>query len=371
MSRVLVIGAYPRSLINFRGPLLAALVAQGHDVIAMSADADAPERDALTALGVSFRPFPVDRTGLSPLADLRTYLALRRAMTNLRPDVVLAYTIKPVVWGGFAARARRSTRFYALITGLGYTFHGASWARRALSAGITRLYRAALANAVRVIFQNSDNRDAFVARGIVQAAKCAVVDGSGVDLERFVVTPLPRTGTVFLTIGRLLGEKGFREYAAAARIVRAKFPDVVFRLVGPEDSSPDAIPRAEIEGWVRNGWVEWLGAVDDVREAIASCHVFVLPSYHEGLPRTVIEAMAMGRPVVTTDTPGCRETVVPGENGFLVRSRDANGLAERLLWLVEHRSEWQRMGMRSRELAEARFDARLVTGRLLDLLELR
>lgn len=275
MSRVIVMGAFPRSLINFRGDLLATLAAAGHDVTAMAAVADASEIKALSALGVRFRPFPVRRTGLNPIADLRTLLAIRAAIRDVKPDVLLAYTIKPVVWSGIAVRWAGAIRFYALITGLGYAFHGTSLRRRMLAATVRSLYRIALARAARVIFQNRDNRDAFVADGIVPPDRCAVVDGSGVDVARYALRPLPPVATVFLALGRMLGEKGFREYARAASIVKRRYPEVVFRLVGPEDSSPDGIPPAEIRQWEANGLVEWVGGMDDPRprlkDATFSC----------------------------------------------------------------------------------------------------
>jgi glycosyltransferase involved in cell wall biosynthesis len=336
----------------------------------MAADAAPAVRLRLAEIGVRFKPFPVQRNGISPVKDFQTYRSLFKAFNELKPDVVLSYTIKPVVWGGIALKGMPGPRFYALVTGLGFAFQRGGLVRKLLTVLVTWLYRASLSRSSRVIFQNPDNKDVFVSRKIIEKNKCALVNGSGVDLGRFAVAPLPNDGVVFLTIGRLLGEKGFREYAQAARLVKAHYPEAVFRLVGPEDPSPDGIPMEEVREWEAHNLVEYLGATNDVRPFIADCHVFVLPSYHEGMPRTVLEAMAMGRPILTTDVPGCRETVISGENGFLVPKADAIALAEQMTWYIEHQEEWAQMGARSRGLAEERFDVHSVNRDLMNIMGL-
>ena len=178
-------------------------------------------------------------------------------------------------------------------------------------------------------------------------------------------------GCVFLTLGRLLGDKGFREYATAAALVKKRYPDVVFKLVGPNDPSPDSIPVNEVQSWHEKGWIEYCGATNDVRPFLEECSVFVLASYHEGMPRTVLEAMSVGRPILTTDVPGCRETVDPGENGFLVPKADAEALAERMIWFIENSDKWKTMGIKSREIAEERFDVRKVNDKLISILGLK
>ncbi|MBX9925047.1 MAG: glycosyltransferase family 4 protein [Hyphomicrobiaceae bacterium] len=369
---VVVIGALPQSLINFRGDLIRAIAAEGHRVTAMSAAATEAERAAIAALGAEHRTFAVDRTGLDPRGDLRCLASLRTAFRELAPDVVLAYTVKPVVWGGLALRSLQpNARFYGLITGLGFAFEGESLARRSLAALVGRLYAASLARADRVIFQNDGNRDLFVSRRIVTLAQCRLVSGSGVDTVRFAKKPLPEGPPCrFLLIARLLRAKGLREYAAAAAIVKERFPETVIELVGPSDTSPDAVPLAEVQAWALAGTVAYQGALSDVRPAIAGCHVFVLPSYHEGMPRSVLEAMAMGRPILTTDVPGCRETVLAGENGWLIPKADAEALAERMIWYIENRSEWERMGRASREMAVQRFDVHAVNREMLAIMGL-
>lgn len=370
MSRVVVVGALPESLINFRGNLLKALVASGHEVTAMAAAADPAFVTQLAVLGVGFKPYPVQRNGMNPVKDLQTYFALRKAFKELKPDVVLSYTIKPVIWGGLALRGITGSRFYSLITGLGFAFQDGNFPRKFLTRLVIWLYYAALSKASCVIFQNRDNKNLFISMGLVDKDKCAVVNGSGVDLDQFTVKPLSSRGVIFLAIGRLLGEKGFREYAKAAELIKARYPKATFRLLGPDDPSPDGIPLSEVSDWQAKGWIGYLGESSDVRPFLSDCHIFVLPSYHEGMPRTVLEAMAMGRPILTTDVPGCRETVVPGENGYLVPKGDTAALAERMIWFIENRNEWMRMGMRSRALAEERFDVHNVNKKLLKIMGL-
>lgn len=370
MTNILVIGALPDSLTNFRGELIRSMVAAGHHVTAMASPASQEQIAAIKALGADFCSFPVQRNGLNPFKDLQTLFALRKAFCQLDPDIVLAYTIKPVIWGGLALRGFPTVRFYALITGLGFAFQENGILRKFLSTLVTWLYSLSLSRSERVVFQNSDNRELFIARKIVENDKCELVNGSGVDLARFAVAPFPSIPPVFLAIGRLLGEKGFREYAQAAKQVKLRFPETEFRLVGPPDPSPDGIILDEVKRWQADGCIEYLGSARDVRPLIADSHVYVLPSYHEGMPRTVLEAMSMGRPILTTDVPGCRETVVPSENGWLVPKADAKALAERMTWFIENRDQWQRMGQRSRQMAKERFDVHTINQELMQIMGL-
>jgi len=373
LSRVVVIGAHPKSLINFRGELLKALVGAGHEVTAMAGTAGLDVAKQITAIGVSFRAYPVQRNGMNPAADLQTFFALRRALRTLKPDVVLSYTIKPVIWGGIASKGVSRIRFYALITGLGFAFDkGESFKRKMLTIVVSRLYRFSLSKVSCVIFQNPDNRDSFEQKHIIDKAKSSLVNGSGVDLAQFIATPLPSgRDVVFLTIGRLLGAKGFREYAKAAQLVKERYPGTIFRLVGPTDPSPDGISLVEVEEWQNAGVIQYLGETKDVRPFIADCHVYVLPSYHEGMPRTVLEAMAIGRAILTTDVPGCRETVVPEKNGFLVPKADAGALAARMIWFIENRDKCDQMGQYSRRIAEEKFDVHRINENMLDIMGLK
>jgi len=369
--RVAIVGAFPESLLNFRGELLLKLVATGHEVIALADEASPDVVSRLKDMGVDFFPIPIQRNNTNPFADLNTFLFLRKTFRQLKPDVVMAYTIKPVIWGGLALRGLPNIRFYALITGLGFAFQSGGVLRGFLVRLVVFLYKCSLSRASSVIFQNPDNRNEFLSRKILNHIKCCIIKGSGVNLSQFTYHPIiNKEGCVFLAIGRLLGDKGFREYVAAAKLVKKRFPEVVFRLVGSEDPSPDGIPLSEVQKWHNEGGIEYCGSTKDVLPYLNDCSVFVLPSYHEGMPRTVLEAMSVGRPILTTDVPGCRETVVPGENGFLVPKGDVEALAERMIWFIENPGQWDKMGKKSRELAEKNYDVHQVNIELMKIMNL-
>jgi glycosyltransferase involved in cell wall biosynthesis len=365
--KILLVAGLADSLINFRGPLMAALQERGLDVHVVAPDlaAQSSTRQQLQALGLTVHEVPMARTGTNPLADLRTTWALWRLMRRIQPEKVLGYTIKPVIYGTLAAWLARVPQRYALITGLGYAFQGEGQ-RSKLQALVQCLYKLALARANLVFFQNPDDLALFRQRGLLQQdSKVCVVNGSGVDLSRFEYCPLPSTNEgsnlpSFLCIGRLIGDKGIREYAQAARFIRQRYPTVKFVLVGGIDSNPNSVRQEEVDAWVAEGCIDYLGKLIDVRPAIEACSVFVLPSYREGTPRTVLEAMAMGRAVITTDAPGCRETVVNGDNGYLVPVKSVEALVSAIEIFLQEPELVRRMGLRGRKLAEAKYDVHKV-----------
>jgi len=361
MAKIVLIGAYPESLVYFRGELIKSMIAKGHHVVTMAAPAEAEIVERIIACGAEFIPYPVERSGVNPLKDAQTFLFLKKELSRIEPDVVLAYTIKPVIWGGLACRAVSGTRFYAMIEGLGFSFNSDTRLRTMLKALVIKMYRLSLLNAEKIFFLNKDDPIVFLSHKIVSSNKCVHIDGIGIDLNHFKATGFPERPIVFLSIARLLNQKGIRIYAEAASLVKKRYPDVLFRLLGIPDQSPDGIPIEEIQKWHDTKCIEYLGVTDDVRPYLGSCHVFVLASFYgEGLPRTIMEAMSTGRPILTTDNVGCRETVMPGQNGFLVSPKDAKGLAERMIWFVEHPDAIVHMGKISRFIAEHRFDVKKI-----------
>lgn len=367
-KRFLMVAGYPESLLNFRGPLLNALLAAGLDVHV--AAPDLPEnsdvRKRLEASGIQVHEIPLNRTGMNPVSDLGSLFNLWRLMRRLKPEFSLAYTIKPVIYGNLAARLAGVPHRFALITGLGYAFQGEAGQRSWLKRIVQNLYRFALASVKKVFFQNPDDEALFYDLGILDSSnrKTVVVNGSGIDVDSFTVTPFPET-TQFLLIARLLGDKGVREYVQAATQVRKQYPDTVFGLVGWIDENPDAIDVAELQSWVDSGVVKFYGRLADVKPAISDSSIYVLPSYREGTPRTVLEAMAMGRAVITTDAPGCRETVVHGQNGFLVPVKSVTELAVAMIHFIEKPELVVAMGKESRLLAEVKYDVRKVNEHML------
>ncbi|WP_421921674.1 glycosyltransferase family 4 protein [Marinobacter salarius] len=363
-AKVLFLGSLASSLRNFRGSLISAVREHGHSVYtaAPGLHEDTETIGWLSERGIESYSVSLSRAGLSPLGDLTTLRQLVRLMQRVQPEYFLGYTIKPVIWGLIAAWIARVPNRAALVTGLGYAFTGEAKGKRALVQGVARaLYRFALRRATLIFFQNPDDRADFQRLGLLpNNVPVVVVNGSGVDVEAFSPTPLTKKPLRFLLIARLLGDKGIREYAAAAAEIRTRHPDVEFHLVGGLDPNPDGISETEVRKWHDAGDIVWEGALLDVRPSIADSHVYVLPSYREGTPRTVLEAMAMGRPVITTDAPGCRETVVNGENGYLVPVKSVDALVDAMLRFIEKPELIATAGARARQLVEERYDVRKV-----------
>nr|WP_105432687.1 MULTISPECIES: glycosyltransferase family 4 protein [Neorhizobium] len=372
---IAVVASLALSLTNFRLELLKGMVRAGHRVVAFAPDHDARVERKLAEIGVEFIRIPMARTSLNPFEDLATFWALRRHFRQMGPDLVLAYTMKPIIYAGIAARTLAIKERSFLVTGLGHVFSEPTTAF-VKSAMIRRLciglYRIAFRGAQFVFAYNeADAADLRRYRMLGDNTRLTMISGSGVDLQHFASSKPPTGGLVFLMIARLLRDKGVSEFAEAARLVRRQYPEAKFQLLGHFDSNPTAISRVEIDRWVGEGLIDYLGSTDDVRPYLAACTVFVLPSYYrEGIPRSILEAMATGRPIITTSLPGCRETVEPGENGFLVEPRDHVSLAQAMATLAGQPDLGERMGRRSRELAEAKFDVHTINRVLLGHLQL-
>ncbi len=359
----LLIASFPDSLIKFRGPLIDALLSGGLDVhVAVPGLKKESEiYKVLENRGVVIHNAPLQRTGVNPIEDFLTIVSLFRLLKSIKADYVLGYTAKPVIYGTLASWFAGVRHRFALITGLGYAFTGQSSQKRGFVRKLIQmLYRFSLARTEKVFFQNPDDEALFRELGLLPLiVPSCIVNGSGVDTAEYQVTPLPEK-PCFLLIGRLLGDKGVREYAEAASVVKAKYPNARFQMVGWIDDNPDAISQMELDGWIESGTLEFLGKLTDVRPAIADCGIYVLPSYREGTPRTVLEAMAMGRAIITTDAPGCRETVIEGENGYLVPVQDSEALADAMLHCIEHPDDVSAMGTASRRIAEDKYDVHKV-----------
>lgn len=370
--KVLILASYAPSLTNFRGPLIACLIGEGHTVIAGAPDMTTEMTAKLEALGAVVCETEMSRKGLNPVADLAYLLGLRRLMKQHKPDRVLTYTVKPNIWGAFAARLA-GVKSIAMVTGLGYAFTDSGEAQsikgRVLSKVVRGLYKGAAGCNWRIIFQNDDDRNDFIAAGCIgDDTKTRRVNGSGVDLAHYTRAALP-DAPVFLMISRVLGNKGVREFAQAGIQVLKSHPNARFLLVGPAESGPDGIDPDEIQNWQDNG-IEVLGAAEDVRPWISQCSVYVLPSYREGTPRSVLEAMAMGRPILTTDAPGCRETVVDGVNGWMVPVRNVAALAGKMKWMIDNPDARANMGAASFEIAHDKFAVDKVNTMMIQHMEL-
>lgn len=373
--RIMVVAGNARSLVSFRGQLLCALRDRGQEV-----HVAAPQLSANTELsrtladwGVTCHDIPMQRAGLSPFQDLRSLMALCRLLRSVAPDTLLAYTIKPVIYATLAGWLARVPRRFALITGMGYAFTDEPGGRRAwVQRLVVLLYGLSLRRTRRVFFQNPDDEAHCRALKLLPGQiPSQVVNGSGVDLKHFSAVPMPLGAPVFLLIARLIADKGIRQFVEAARRIRRSHGKARFLLVGGLDDNPESIRHVELEAWCREGVIEYLGRLEDVRPTMARASVFVLPSYYrEGTPRTVLEAMAMGRAIITSDAPGCRETVVEGENGFLVPVRNPEALAMAMQRFLDDPQLARRMGSRSRQIAEHKYDVHHVNAVMLQGMEL-
>lgn len=370
MTTVAIISNQGFSLVNFRGPLIRELVDKGVRVYALAPDFDDDIRNKIEILGAH----PVDiclvRAGMNPWRDTLDAFRLAVILRKLQPDITLGYFIKPVIYGTLAAWMARVPWRVALIEGLGYVYtlpsEKPSLKRKLLRGVVGKLYKIALAKAHRVIFLNDEDISEFLAAGIVKANKVDKIVGIGVDLNEWPLTPPVSKPITFLLAARLLREKGIFEYAAAARLVKVHYPDVRFILLGGLDPNPGGLKQHEVEDWVEQGILEWYGHVN-VQPWLALTSVYVLPSYYrEGVPRSIQEAMAMGRAIITTDVTGCRETVDDGVNGFLIPARDPKSLAEAMFRFIHEPALIARMGQESRRLAEVRFDVHVINLRFME-----
>jgi glycosyltransferase involved in cell wall biosynthesis len=371
----LIVASYPHSILKFRGELIQLLHSRGFEIhIAVPVLDDAPDvRENLIALGYTVHDIFMQRTGVNPIADGKCLLKLFLLMRKLKPDYVLGYTIKPVIYGSLAAFLARVPHRFALITGLGYAFQGMEddgHRKSKLQKIVHRLYAAALATTQKVFFQNPDDLVLFEKMGIIKSdTQTQVVNGSGVNLTEYVVAPFKMKNDVpqpkFLLIARLLIDKGVREFAQAAQIIKNKYPHAEFDLVGWIDDNPNTIKQTELDLWVNQGLIRFWGKLTDIKPAVAENSIYVLPSYREGTPRTVLEAMAMGRPVITTDAPGCRETVIDGYNGFLVPIKSVDLLVEAMEKFILQPELITTMGDTARKVAVDKFDVNSVNQAML------
>ena len=356
------------NLLNFRSGLIRALVAEGYEVVAVAPDDAYSAR--LSELGCRFVPLSMDNQGTHPLRDLLLFLRFWLLLRSERPDVLFAYTVKPNIYGSLAA-GLLGIPVVNNIAGLGAVFIKGGWLARLVRG----LYRLALRRSAKVFFQNEDDRALFIYAGLVKPEKTDLLPGSGIDLTRFSAnekSSMPSAKDVgrpfrFLLIARMLRDKGVVEYVAAAKQIRARWPNVECGLLGFLDvQNPAALSTEEMNAWVAEGDVRYLGVSDDVRLEIAQADCIVLPSYREGTPRTLLEAAAMAKPIITTDAVGCREVVDDGVNGYLCQVRDANDLAAKMhAMLGLSVAERAAMGQAGRNKMELQFDEKIVIDKYL------
>ena len=357
-------------LYNFRLSLAQALRSEGHEVVLVSPPGKYSRR--LEEAGFRWISFPLSRRGTNPLAELATIWRLRNLYRMEKPDIVHHFTIKCVLYGSLAARLAgvrpRKSAVINAITGLGFVFIDQGWRAGGLRWLVNRFYRIALKN-TQVVFQNEDDRALFLEQGLVAESQVSLIPGSGVDTARFKMEPARTTLPVVVVLpARMLWDKGVREFVEAAQILRAQGVPARFALVGDTDPNyPACVPEQQLNAWQSSGIVEWWGWQEDMPAVYRQADIVCLPSYREGLPRTLVEAAACGRALVAADVPGCRSIVRQGENGLLVPVRDGKALAEALCTLILDADLRQKMGRCGREIVVREYSMERVLGDTLFL----
>ena len=350
--RFILVSPKNRTAYNFRGDLIKRIISCGYEVIVTGPNRVGVEK--IEALGARFVEIPMNKNVVNPKEDLKYQKALCELFKKEKPDVVLGYTSKPVIYGSIAAKKAGVPHKVAMITGLGYAFTAQTKKAKAIRAVMSVLYKKALNCADTVIFQNPDDREQFVSSGLVKSEKCRVVNGSGVNTNRFSVADYPDKITFFM-LSRVMYSKGIREYLRACELVKEKHPEVRFMLLGACENIQDSLSKEDLAPYVEKGIIEHFGETDRVEDYYKQCSVYVLPSYREGTPRTVLEAMSMGRAIITTDAPGCRETVIDGKTGFLVPVKNAEAVAEKMTEFIENPELIKTLGAASAKYAREKF----------------
>lgn len=366
--KFILISPKNRTAYNFRGDLVKKIIESGYEVVVTGPNMD--NVDKIEALGARFVEVPMNKNTLNPLKDLKYMNDLRKVFKDEKPDAILGYTSKPVIYGSIAGRLAKVPHKVAMVTGAGYAFNAKTRKANLIKQVMRILYKVAFKCADVVIFQNADDKNTYVSEGILKDERCNVVDGSGVNMERFPLVPYPEKLTFFM-LARVMYSKGIREYLEACTIIKEKYPEVRCMLLGACENIHDSYSKEDLQPYVDKGIIEHFGETDTVADFYKQCSVFVLPSYGEGVPRTVLEAMSMGRAVITTDAPGCKETVIEGENGFIVPMKDGKALAEKMMEFVKNPEYVEKMGKASNEYCRRRFEVNKINKEMCQYLNIK
>lgn len=357
--KIAVLSSHTPSLFWFRLDMMLSFKKLGYEVIAIGNEPESLWSEKFLNQGIKYISADITRNSTNFIKDIKTLHSLKMILKQERPDKIFAYQAKTVIYGGIAANMLGIKEVYPLIAGVGSIFLSDDLKSRVIRFVLKNEYRFAMRKCPKIFFQNSDDVKLFTDNKIIKKEKTVILNGSGVNLEKFTQKPLP-DGNTFLCISRLIKDKGVYEYLKAARIVKEKHPQTRFLLVGPYDSNPSALKPEELKPYIDDGIIEYFGEASDVRPYLEMCNVFVLPSYREGTPKTVLEAMATGRAIITTDAVGCRETVTNGENGYLVPIKDADKLADAMVDLIENPDTISQMAEKGLQLVQQKFDVKIV-----------
>lgn len=367
--KIVVLASHTPSLFWFRMDMMKDFIKHGHTVIALGSEPTRIWKDKFEENKIEYRQLPVERNGLNPIKDIKTFYYLYQFMKMEKPDKVFAYQAKTVVYGSIAAKLNKISEIYLLIAGLGSILIGKGFKNKIIQSIMKIEFRIACSFSKVTFFQNNDDKMEFINNGLVKSEKTALINGSGVNLEVFIPTPLPEKPAI-LFIGRLIKDKGILEYLEACKQIKEIYPEVSCVLVGPYDSNPSALKPDELKPYIEKGIIDYYGEQSDVRPFISKCSVFILPSYHEGTPKTVLEAMAMGRPVITTNAPGCKETVINGTNGFLVEVKNIDELVDKIKYFIANPEKCYEMGMAGAQVAREKYNVTRINNEIMEVMGL-
>lgn len=377
MAKILIIGTVASSFYGFRADLIRAMREKQYTVYAFTSDYTDSDLKKIESLGAIPMTYELNRGGLNPLSDIVATYKLSKKIREIKPDLVFSYFSKPVIFGTIAAKLAKVPRIVGMLEGLGYTFtqqpEGLGKKTELIKKIQVLLYKFALPCLDKLIFLNPDDPKDLIDVYAINVRKVEVLGGIGLNLKEYTYQPIINIQQPinFLFIGRLLKEKGIHDFLNAAKIVKEKYPKVKFTVLGAIDPhNMGALTQSELDELISSNIIDYPGHVDNVKDWIANSHVFVLPSYREGVPRSTQEAMAIGRAVITTDVPGCRETVEHGVNGFIVVKWNPAALAEKMIYFIEYPEQTEKMGYESYKMAQDKFDAEKVNQRLLNILGL-
>lgn len=364
--KIAIVGNAPNTLIGFRLDLIKVLINRGNKVYAFSTSYSSEQKKIVEDVGAIPVEYEVSRSGLNPLKELTVIFKLKRLFKQHQIDSTLAYFIKPVIYASIAAKLAGASNINSMIAGLGYAFTNEPdkkfEAKRLAVKGVLKgLFKVALRFNHKVFFQNPDDLEYFIQKKLVKPTQAISVNGSGVNTDRYAHTEPRMDPVTFITGGRLVKEKGFEEFIEAANLLKQRYAEAKFVVLGGTDENPNSLDPEKLRKYNSQGIIKWPGMVNNVDEWLTKSSVFVLPSYYrEGTPRSILEALSIGRPIITTNLPGCKETVTDGENGYLVPPKDPQKLAEAMERFILQPDLIKKMGLESRKLAEEKYDVRKV-----------
>ncbi|MBV1911899.1 MAG: glycosyltransferase family 4 protein [Kangiellaceae bacterium] len=369
-KKVVLVANAAFTITNFRSELIGEFISRGYKVVVACPEScllsgQENVSDTIGELGAKHYAIPLSRSGINPFSEIKLFLSLQKLFKKEDPEIVLNYTIKPTVYGSIAAKSSCRAKVFSTITGLGYLFTSNSLKSKILGFVVKLQYFIAFKLNHTLFFQNNDDLELLQSIGLLKNVRTKIVNGSGVNLTTFKSTGRHKRPKSFLMIGRILKDKGIDEYISAARKLKIKHSDVLFQVLGPLDENPAAYGLSDINKWQKEGTIEYISPKKDVRPFLEAAEVFVLPSYREGTPRSTLEAMAMGLPVITTNAPGCKETVEDGVNGFVVKVKDSNKLAEAMEKFIVEDKLASRMGLESLRVATDKYDVAKVNQAIL------